>query len=103
MALERSSVAWSTRRRHRVARSHPAPGGDAVLDREPDGAISDRCIAFSEAMIAGGLKCPVEAKIRDDIWIKLMGNVAFNPISALTRGTMVEICQHSGTGRWSSR
>jgi len=30
---------------------------------EPDGAISDRCIAFSEAMIAGGLKCPVEAKI----------------------------------------
>ncbi|HEY3715067.1 MAG TPA: 2-dehydropantoate 2-reductase [Jatrophihabitantaceae bacterium] len=64
---------------------------------EPDGTISDRCVVFSEAMIAGGLKCPVEAKIRDDIWIKLMGNVAFNPISALTRGTMVEICQHSGT------
>jgi 2-dehydropantoate 2-reductase len=66
---------------------------------EPDGSISERCSQFSQAMIAGGLKCPVEANIRNDIWIKLMGNVAFNPISALTRGTMVEICQHSGTRR----
>jgi 2-dehydropantoate 2-reductase len=66
---------------------------------EPDGTISERCTSFSEAMVAGGLKCPVEARIRDDIWIKLMGNVAFNPISALTRGTMVEICQHPGTRR----
>jgi 2-dehydropantoate 2-reductase len=52
---------------------------------------------FSEAMIAGGLKCPVESNIRDDIWIKLIGNVAFNPISALTRATMVEICSHQST------
>jgi len=66
---------------------------------EPDGSVSERCAAFSEAMVAGGLRCPVEANLRDDIWIKLMGNVAFNPISALTRGTMVEICQHSGTRR----
>ena len=49
-------------------------------------------------MIAGGLKSiQVEPDIRDDIWIKLMGNVAFNPISALTRATMVEICQHPPT------
>ncbi|HEY4018354.1 MAG TPA: 2-dehydropantoate 2-reductase [Pseudonocardiaceae bacterium] len=67
---------------------------------EPDQSISARCFAFSEAMIAGGLKCPVEQNLREDIWIKLMGNVAFNPISALTRGTMVEICQHRGT-RWA--
>jgi 2-dehydropantoate 2-reductase len=67
---------------------------------EPDSTISPRCLAFSEAMIAGGLKSPVEQNLRDDIWIKLMGNVAFNPISALTRGTMVEICQHRGT-RWA--
>jgi 2-dehydropantoate 2-reductase len=66
---------------------------------EPDTSISPRCRAFSEAMIAGGLKCPVEQNLRDDIWIKLMGNVAFNPISALTRGTMVEICRHRGTRR----
>jgi 2-dehydropantoate 2-reductase len=45
-------------------------------------------------MIAGGLKAPVEADLRNDIWIKLMGNVAFNPLSALTRATMVEICQN---------
>jgi len=61
---------------------------------EPSGEISDRCKALSEAMIAGGLKAPVEADLRSDIWIKLMGNVAFNPLSALTRATMVEICQH---------
>jgi 2-dehydropantoate 2-reductase len=64
---------------------------------EPDGSISQRCLALSEAMIAGGLKCPVEAQIRDSIWIKLIGNVAFNPISALTRATMIEICRHPGT------
>ncbi|MCG5220945.1 2-dehydropantoate 2-reductase [Streptosporangium sp. KLBMP 9127] len=61
---------------------------------EPDGSISRRCTAFSEAMIAGGLKCPVEADLRNDIWVKLMGNIAFNPISALARATMVGICRH---------
>jgi len=66
---------------------------------EPDGTSSGRCLEFSEAMVAGGLKCPVEPQLRDDIWIKLMGNAALNPISALTRATMVEICQHSNTRR----
>ncbi|MGH3457203.1 2-dehydropantoate 2-reductase [Aeromicrobium sp.] len=64
---------------------------------EPDGSASARTLAFSEAMIAGGLKCPVESDIREDIWIKLLGNAAFNPISALSRATMVEIASHSGT------
>ncbi|MEV6105631.1 2-dehydropantoate 2-reductase [Streptomyces sp. NPDC051940] len=62
---------------------------------EPDGSLSERCKMLSEAMIAGGLKCPVEPNLRDDIWIKLMGNAAFNPISALTRATMVDICRHA--------
>ncbi len=61
---------------------------------EPDRTVSDRCRAFSEAMIEGGLKCPVEADLRDEIWVKLMGNVAFNPISALTRATMAGICRY---------
>ena len=61
---------------------------------EPDGTISERCLQFSEAMIAGGLKCPVEARIRDEIWVKLMGNVAFNPLSALTRATLAAMCRH---------
>ncbi|GAA4164607.1 2-dehydropantoate 2-reductase [Phytohabitans flavus] len=66
---------------------------------EPDGSVSQRCLRFSEAMVAGGLKCPVEARLRDDIWIKLMGNVSLNPISALTRATLVEICEYPGTRR----
>ena len=64
---------------------------------EPDGTLSDRCVAFSHAMVSGGLKCPVEPRLRDDIWIKLMGNVAFNPLSALTRATMAEMCGHPPT------
>jgi 2-dehydropantoate 2-reductase len=66
---------------------------------EPDGTMSQRCLDFSAAMVAGGLKCPVEPRLRDDIWIKLMGNVSLNPISALTRATMAEICEHAGTRR----
>jgi 2-dehydropantoate 2-reductase len=64
---------------------------------EPDGTKSQRCTDFSHAMIAGGLKCPVETDLRSDIWLKLMGNVAFNPISVLTRATMGEIAAHPGT------
>jgi 2-dehydropantoate 2-reductase len=66
---------------------------------EPDCSVSERCRAFSDAMIAGGLKCPVEPNIRDDVWIKLMGNVAFNPLSALTRATLVAMCRHQPTRR----
>jgi 2-dehydropantoate 2-reductase len=64
---------------------------------EPAGGVSPRCVAFSDAMVAGGLKCPVEADLRDDIWVKLMGNIAFNPLSALTRATMAEMTAHPGT------
>jgi 2-dehydropantoate 2-reductase len=64
---------------------------------EPDRGISARCTQFAEAMVAGGLKCPVEAELRNDVWVKLMGNIAFNPISALTRATMAGICRHPGT------
>jgi 2-dehydropantoate 2-reductase len=64
---------------------------------EPDGTISTRCTEFADAMAAGGLKCPVEPDLRNDIWVKLMGNIAFNPLSALTRATMAGICRHPGT------
>ena len=64
---------------------------------EPDGSASVRCPEFAEAMIAGGLKCPVEPDIRNDVWIKLLGNVAFNPLSALTRATMAEIATDPAT------
>ena len=64
---------------------------------EPAGGVSARCTEFADAMVEGGLKCPVEPDIRNDIWIKLMGNIAFNPLSALTRATMAGICRHPGT------
>ena len=65
---------------------------------EPDGSSSERCRRFSEAMIAGGLKCPVETtELRNEVWVKLMGNVAFNPVSALTRATIAAMCLHRPT------
>jgi 2-dehydropantoate 2-reductase len=60
---------------------------------EPDGSHSDRCGAISEAFRAGGLKAPVEPRLRDQIWLKLVGNVAFNPVSALTGATLGELAK----------
>jgi 2-dehydropantoate 2-reductase len=60
---------------------------------EPDGSKSERCRRIADAFIKAGLRCPIRAEIRHDMWVKLMGNVAFNPISALTRATLVEITQ----------
>ena len=58
---------------------------------EPDGSASQRCTEISAAFKAGGLKAPVETKLRDQIWLKLIGNVAFNPVTALTRATLGEL------------
>ena len=63
---------------------------------EPDRTRSERCLAFAEAMIAGGLKAPVETDVRDEIWIKLLGNAIFNPLSVLTRATLAAMCRHPG-------
>jgi len=62
--------------------------GDRFSLGEPDGSRSSRVEALSKAMIAAGLKAPVRPKIRDEIWIKLWGNLAFNPLSALTLSTL---------------
>lgn len=58
---------------------------------EPDGSSSDRCRAISEAFVAGGLKCPIESRIRDQLWLKLIGNVAFNPTTAITGASLGEL------------
>jgi 2-dehydropantoate 2-reductase len=58
---------------------------------EPDGSQSERCSLISAAFAAGGLRAPVEARLRDQIWLKLVGNVAFNPITALTGATLGEL------------
>jgi 2-dehydropantoate 2-reductase len=58
---------------------------------EPDGSVSDRCRDISDAFVGGGLKCPVEDRLREQIWLKLIGNVAFNPVTALTAATLGEL------------
>ncbi|HEX9064501.1 MAG TPA: 2-dehydropantoate 2-reductase [Streptosporangiaceae bacterium] len=60
---------------------------------EPDGTPSPRCTAIGQAMIAGGLKAPVATgtQLRDQIWLKLIGNTAFNPVSALTGATLGQL------------
>lgn len=62
--------------------------GDRFTLGEPDGSKSDRATALSEAMRTAGFKAPVRPKIRDEIWVKLWGNLAFNPLSALTGETL---------------
>ncbi len=58
---------------------------------EPDGSKSDRAQALSKAMIDAGLRAPVKNNIRNEIWVKLWGNLSFNPISALTGSTLEDI------------
>lgn len=55
---------------------------------EPDGSKSGRIAKLAELMIAGGLKAPIRPRIRDDMWVKLWGNLTFNPVSALTGATL---------------
>ncbi len=55
---------------------------------EPEGSKSQRAVAFSERMIKAGLRCPVRPRIRDNLWIKLWGNLSFNMICALTTATL---------------
>ncbi|MBW8268918.1 2-dehydropantoate 2-reductase [Caldovatus aquaticus] len=62
--------------------------GDRFTLGEPDGSRSARAGALSEALIAAGFKAPIRPRIRDEIWVKLWGNLAFNPISALTTVTL---------------
>ncbi|WP_299649469.1 2-dehydropantoate 2-reductase [uncultured Tateyamaria sp.] len=64
---------------------------------EPDGSKSDRAVALSKALMAAGLKAPVRPRLRDEIWVKLWGNLSFNPISALTHATLDVLCTDDGT------
>ena len=71
-------------------------GGDRFVLGEPDGTASTRVRRLSRLLIEAGLKAPVRSRIRDDIWVKLWGNLAFNPISALTHATLDVIAAEPG-------
>ena len=61
---------------------------------ELDGTSSDRCKTLAAALIGAGLKAPIRSRIRHDLWVKLLGNVVFNPMSALTGATLEEMATH---------
>ena len=65
--------------------------GDRFSLGEPDGSRNERIEALSKLLISAGLKAPVRPRIRDEIWVKLWGNLCFNPISALTGSTLDRI------------
>jgi len=72
----------------------PEPGrilhteGNRFPMGEPSGRRTERAKALSQALVAGGLKAPVRNDIRHELWVKLMGNAVYNPLSALTRANM---------------
>jgi 2-dehydropantoate 2-reductase len=67
--------------------------GNKISFGEPDGSKSERARQIAAPLIAAGFRCPINARFRHEIWVKLLGNVAFNPISALTRGTLEELAR----------
>ena len=73
--------------------------GNRLSFGEPDGTRSERCRKIAEALIAAGFRCPITTRFRHEIWVKLLGNVAFNPISALTGGTLEELARHPDVSR----
>ncbi len=68
--------------------------GDRFPVGELDGSSSRRVTSVSECMTRAGFKAPVLENIRAEIWLKLWGNLTFNPISALSRSTLADICQY---------
>jgi 2-dehydropantoate 2-reductase len=77
-----------------VVRHHE---GDRFPLGELDGSSSPRVARVAESFVKAGFKAPVLDNIRSEIWLKLWGNLTFNPISALTRATLVDICQYPPT------
>jgi 2-dehydropantoate 2-reductase len=81
----------------------PEPGvihhteGNRLSLGEPSGTRSERTKAIAEVLIAAGLRAPVSVRFRHEVWVKLLGNVAFNPISALTGGTLEQLVRHADT------
>jgi 2-dehydropantoate 2-reductase len=71
--------------------------GNRLTLGEPSGERSERILNLSQMLEAAGLKAPVRSQIRNEVWVKLWGNLAFNPISALTGATLDIITTDEGT------
>jgi 2-dehydropantoate 2-reductase len=68
--------------------------GNRISLGEPDGSKSDRIRALVEVLVKSGLRAPITTRIRPEIWVKLLGNMSFNPISALTGATLAAMARH---------
>ncbi len=86
-----------------------APGVVRVIEGnrfslgELDGSRSERVDALSKALMKAGFKSPVSRDIRAELWVKLWGNLSFNPISALTHATLQDICRFPPTRELAAR
>ncbi|MFM9879972.1 MAG: 2-dehydropantoate 2-reductase, partial [Burkholderiaceae bacterium] len=70
---------------------------------EPGGEKSAATAALAQAMMAAGFKTPVSSDIRSELWVKLWGNLTFNPVSALTHATLEQICSFAPTRSLAER
>jgi 2-dehydropantoate 2-reductase len=70
--------------------------GNRISLGEPDGSRSERCRRIAETLIASGLRAPVTTRMRHEIWVKVLGNASLNPVSALTRATLVQMVRDPG-------
>jgi 2-dehydropantoate 2-reductase len=70
--------------------------GNRISLGEPDGTRSDRSRRIAEALVASGLRAPITTRIHHEIWVKVLGNASLNPVSALTRATLVQMVRDPG-------
>jgi 2-dehydropantoate 2-reductase len=86
-----------------IAASLPEPGtvrhlsGNRFILGEPDGSTSARLRRVVEAFTAAGIEVETTSRIRDALWLKLWGNMIANPMSVLTRGTLLDLCNDRDT------
>ena len=71
--------------------------GDRLPIAEPSGEKTPRAMLLSKLLLSAGLKSPVRGNLRDEIWLKLWGNLSFNPVSVLTQGTLLQLATDQGT------
>jgi len=73
--------------------------GNRISIGEPGGERSDRCRRIAEALVASGLRCPITTHLRQEIWVKVLGNASLNPVSALTRATLGQMLRDPGVSQ----
>jgi 2-dehydropantoate 2-reductase len=70
--------------------------GNRLSLGEPNGERSERSRRIAETLVASGLRCPVSTRLRQEIWVKILGNASLNPVSALTRATLAQMLRDRG-------